>query len=135
MLDIEHLTRELADIHDRIHELDPDDFAARHQLLQRRDVLRDELRSAGEHADLERSDEALLSELVARRTQLDELESQQINMTSQSIAGAQGITFSASERRMADGLTSSLGIPEVQARIGRLKAVLERRGVEIPKAR
>lgn len=134
MTDIEHLTRELADLHDRLAELGADDFAERHRLLQRQDAVRAELRSTGKDADLERSDEALLSELAARRAQLAELERQQINMTSQSIAGAQGITFSASERRIADGLTASLGIPEIQARIGRLKGVLEQRGVEIPKA-
>lgn len=134
MPDIEHLTRELADIHDRLQALDAGDFANRHRLLQRQDEVRDELRSAGKDADLERSDEELLTELAARRAQLAELEQQKVNMTSQSIAGVQGNTFSASERVLADGLTSSLGIDQVQARIGRIKSILERRGVDVPKA-
>lgn len=129
MIDRDELTRELAQIQDALLALPDDAFAEKFRLHQRRDELRDRLREAASELDASRSDEELLRELAAQRSKLAALERQQINMTSQSIAGAQGATFSASERVMADRLTESLGIDGVHTRIAHLKALLDDRGV------
>ena len=132
MDDREDLTRELADIQDELLGLADDDFAAKFHLHRRRDEVRDRLRGLAADLDDKRSDEELIRELAAQRAQLEALESQQINMTSQSLAGMQGGTFSASERAIADRLTASLGIDDVHRRIAHLKRRLDGRHVTYP---
>ena len=128
----EALTRELAEIQDHLLELPDDAFAEKFRLHRRRDELRDRLRASAPDLDATRSDEELIRELAAQRSQLAALESQQVNMTSQSMAGLRAGSFSASERILADKVTQSLGIDGVQRRIAYLKALLEERGVDYP---
>ncbi len=136
MDDIATLTRQLADIQDKLIALPPDAFAERYALEKQRDALRAKAAEFHENQDDHRSDQELLDELAARRSQLKAIEGQKIDMVVQS-GGGTGSGSGADGYGgvgINQGIAAAQGLGQIQARIGVLKSALEARGVPIPKA-
>lgn len=134
-MNVDEVRSELADIQRRLLDLADDDFAGKHRLLTRRDELR---ALAAEHrrdTDAERSDPELLSELAARRQQLAAIERQRIDVVIQHGAGSHGTAAGGDgwgAVQLNQAMDQAQDVAGIQARIGRLKAILTDRGVDIP---
>lgn len=132
--DLDAILHELADVQDRLSALPSDAFAERYELRCRQDELRDQVASLRVDLDVERSTDDLLAELAGQRARLAEIESQRIDVVSQSgggtYAGAGSDGWGAVEinRQIENGS----GASELRARIGRIKGILIDRGVELP---
>lgn len=114
-------------------DLPSDAFAERHQLLKRQDELRASASRFWQDRDSHRSDDELLAELAARRSQLSSIERQKIGLAAQaggSGAGSSGYRDVGVNVRIGQ----AQGLGDIQARIGRLKSILTDRGVSIPGA-
>jgi hypothetical protein len=131
---LDRVTQELADIQRSLIDLPDDAFAERFELQKRQDALREEAAQFRQDWDKQRSDSDLLAELAAMRSRLASIESQKIDLVTQS-------GFASEAGPGADGLGAigiNIGIGEahgagdIQARIGRLKNILEERGVDVP---
>ena len=134
MSTLEELNRELVEVQDALLALDDDEFAEKYRLQVRRDELRDKTAALRVDFDLDRTDEALLQELAARRTQLDAINDSRFEFVAMSgggtgQAGASGVSGMGDiNHRIAD----AQGVGEINARIARLEAILSGRGVEFP---
>ena len=84
------LIRELADLNQQIWALPDDAFAEKHELSQKRDLLRERTAEHAVYADKGRSTVDLLSELSALRFQLDQIEGQKIDLVTKAGGGATG---------------------------------------------
>lgn len=130
------LIRELADVNQEIWALPGDAFAEKHELLKKRDSLRERAAEHAFDADKERSTADLLSELSGLRFQLDQIEKQKIDLVAQAGGGAPG----ASNMTNLGGVLLNAKIMEasgagrLQSRIGVIKGVLIDRDVDIPAA-
>ena len=134
--DITRVTAELADVQKRLLELPDDAFAEKYTLLQIRDTLRDEAADFATTIDSERSDDELLRELAALRSQMHSIEGQRIDLVMQ--AGSGGASTSEMGNlggvQLNKGIDDAFGLPRIKARIGVIKGTLSDRGVEIPDA-
>lgn len=123
---------EIAEVRRRLDELPADAFAQRVDLRRRLDELQVEIDSHGHDWDQDRSTEDLLAELRAQRSRLGQLESQKMNVAAQQGGGTQaaggGDGWGAVQISLA--ADTAQGVGDVQARIGRIKAILADRGIE-----
>lgn len=126
--------KELADILQQLIDLPDDAFAERYALRGRQEELRATLRSAENPLDTGRSDQELLAELTALRSQMKAIEGQRIDLVTQ--AGSGGASSSEMGNlggvQINKGIDDAHGLPRIKSRIGILKNMLESRGVEIP---
>ena len=136
MSTLEEVNRELVRVQDQLLALSDDDFAEKYRLQTIRDELREKASQFRVDYDLERSDEALLRELAARRSQIDAINDNRMDFVTQAGGGSGDHSFpdfggkSAINHEIAD----AQGIGEINARISRLSAILDDRGVEYPDA-
>ena len=132
----EDITRQLADIQKQLIDLPDDAFEERYQLRKRQDELRAVARSADNPLDQSRSDQELLSELAGLRSQMYAIEKQRIDLVQQ--AGSGGSTSGEMGNlggvKINKGIDDAHGLPQIKARIGVIKGILEDRGVEVPPA-
>lgn len=134
MDELSELTRELADLDEQIRALPDDAFAKKHELLKKRDVLRERAAEHAVDADKNRSTVDLLAELSGWRSQLAQLEAQKIDLVTQAGGGATGagnMTNLGGVSLNAQMMEAS-GAGRAQARIGVIKNVLTDRGVDVP---
>lgn len=135
-MDVTAITRELAEIQDRLLELPDDAFAERVELRRRQDELRGLARAAGDTMDLGRPTSDLLGELGALRARMREIERQRIDLVKQ--AGSGGATSAEMGNlggvRINRAIDEAHGLDGIKARIGIIKGVLTDRGVEVPEA-
>lgn len=134
-MNVDEIRGELADIQRRLLDVDDDDFAGKHRLLSRRDELRALAAEHGRDADTERSDTELLSELAARRQQLATIERQRIDVVKQHGAGSHGTAAGGDgwgAVQLNHAIDQAQDVAGIRERIGRLKAILTDRGVEVP---
>lgn len=134
MSTLESVNRELVDVQDQLLELADDDFAEKYRLQMRRDELREQASQFRVDYDLERSDEALLQELAARRSQVDAIKrASHVTLAGGSATSGTGIASSVGASSAINHLIADAqGIGEINARISRLEAVLDDRDVEYP---
>ncbi len=134
-MEIDELTRKLADIQRQLLDLPDDAFAERFELRKQQDVLRSEAASHAQDLDKARSTPDLLSELSGLRSQMRAIEKQRIDLVMQ--AGSGGASTAEMGNlggvKINRGIDEALGLPKIKARIGLLKGILTDRGVEIPK--
>lgn len=128
---LENLNRRLAEIQDRLLELGPDNFAARHELHTERDHLRGLARGHGIDRDAQRSSEELRAELDARKTTLAEIKKGMVNTAGMAGGGGAG---SGSYEGPLDGMKINNAIRSAQDvdplvhRITQLESILRERG-------
>ena len=128
----EKVNRELVNVQDQLLALADDDFAEKYRLQVLRDELREQASRFRVDLDLDRSDETLLQEHAARRSQIDAINKLRINSVTQSGAGspaAPGASHAA-HAAINRGIADAQGIGEINARIARLESILDDRGVE-----
>lgn len=134
-MNVDEIRSELTDIQRQLLDAADGDFAGKHRLLSRRDELR---ALAAEHrrdVDTERSDAELLSELAARRQQLAAIERQRIDVVKQHGAGSHGTAAGGDgwgAVQLNHAIDQAQDVAGIRQRIGRLKAILIDRGVDIP---
>ena len=128
--------RELADVQKALLDLPDDAYAERFELRKRQDELRAIARSGDNPMDAGRSNEELLGELRALRTQMKSIEKQRIDLVTQ--AGGGGSSTSEMGNlggvKINIGIDDALGLPRIKSRIGVLKGILSDRGVDVPVA-
>ena len=104
----DEITSELADIQRQLLDLPDDAFAERYGLQRRQDELRAEIRGDSSLMYEGRSDESLLEELAALRSEMRAIEAQRIDLVSQ--AGSGGA--STGEMGNLGGVALNQGIDE-----------------------
>lgn len=129
-------TRELAEVQRQLGELPPDAFEERYRLHVREDELREIARSAPRAMDEGRSDEELLGELRALRSQIKEIEKQHIDLVMQAGSGgpSTGEMGNLGGVRINRGIDDALGLDRIRRRVGIIKGILADRGVDVPPA-
>jgi hypothetical protein len=133
--DVTQVTLELARVQQRLLELPDDAFAERYPLLMERDRLREEAANFAETIDSDRSDEDLLSELAALRSQMRYIEERRIDLVGQAGGGSlSGEMGNLGGVQINKGIDDAHGLPAIKARIGIIKGTLTDRGVEVPEA-
>jgi len=130
MDDLDAINRELAEIVDALNAAADDDFAARYDLKVRQDELRAAAAAFRVDIDEERPTEDLEKELAARRSQLDAIIADPLDLVTQA-GGTGGLTggvfTSAGEAGINEAIRDAGGAPEVRARIARLEELLATR--------
>lgn len=133
--DVTRVTLALARVQQRLLELPDDAFAERYPLLMERDRLREEAASFTEMIDSDRSDEDLLSELAALRSQMRSIEERRIDLVGQAGGGSlTGEMGNLGGVQINKGIDDAYGLPAIRARIGLIKGTLTDRGIEVPEA-
>ncbi len=133
--DLDRITQALARVQCELIDLAEDAFAERYELLQRRDQLRREATAFRVDFDARRPTEEMLDELSGLRNRLSDLEGRRIDMVKQSGGSAAGPGAEGwGGVSLNQQIDAAGGMPEVKARIGRIKGILIDRGVEIPDA-
>ncbi len=136
MSDTTDITAKLADVQKRLLDLPDDAFAEKFELLKERDQLRDEAAHYSETLDRNRSDEELLRELAALRSQAQSIEDQRIDLVMQ--AGSGGVMTGEMGNlggvKINKAIEDGQGLPKIRSRIGIIKGILNDRGVEFPHA-
>jgi len=130
---LDQLNRELADIQRKLIDLPRDAFAERYELEKRRDGLRKQASEFHTDWDQQRSDADLLTELRALRGQLKSIDRNRINTASQ-VGGNPGTGAGDGGKGAIDinnAMRNAQGTAQVEARVARIVAVLEERGVKI----
>lgn len=134
--DVARVTARLGAIHQRLAELPDDAFAEKLELVNERDNLRDEAAGFASMIDYERSDEELLRELAALRSQMQSIEGKRIDLVMQ--AGSGGTTTGEMGNlggvQINKGIDDAFGLPKIKGRIGIIKGTLADRGVVVPEA-
>ena len=131
---LDHLLSELSEVHRRLLELPDDAFAERHELLLRRDALREEVAQHHQDFDETRSSRDLLTELEALRQRAKAIESDRIDVVKQHGGGSWGAAAGADgwgAAQLNQSIEEAQGLPAVRSRIGRIKGILMDRGVDI----
>ena len=131
--ELDAVTGQLADVQRRLLDLPSDAFAERYALLQEHDVLRERASEFRQDWDNQRTDAELLAELAALRGRLEAIEKQKIDLVVQ--AGSGGRAAPGGDTggvQINTGIVAAQGAGGIQARIGRIKGILEARGVEVP---
>jgi len=128
--DLDAVLGRLLAVTNELQDLRGDDFARRFELEVKRDQLRAEARDFTERKDERRSINDLESELLSRRTQLDELNKSKINMTYQ--AQVPGAHVMAISRKYGGTINNAImmaqGGENLIVRIGEIEDELRRRG-------
>ncbi|GMQ85814.1 MAG: hypothetical protein BMS9Abin07_1382 [Acidimicrobiia bacterium] len=133
--DLDRITKALARVQGELIDLADDDFAGRHELLQRRDQLRRDAAAFRVDFDAQRPTQDMLDELSGLRHHLSELEGRRIDMVKQSGGSAAGPGAEGwGGVSLNQQIDAAGGMAEIKARIGRIKGILIDRGVEIPEA-
>jgi len=134
--DVTRVTAELADVQKRLLDLPDDAFAEKYALLQIRDSLRDEASGFATMIDSERSDDELLRELAALRSQMQSIEGKRIDLVMQAGSGgtSTGEMGNLGGVQINKGIDDAFGLPRIKARIGVIKGTLSDRGIETPDA-
>ena len=132
----DEITAELADIQRRLLDLPDDAFAERYGLQKRQDELRAEIRGDSSLMYEGRSDESLLEELAALRSEMRAIEAQRIDLVSQAGSGgaSTGEMGNLGGVALNQGIDEAHGLSQIKNRIGIIKNVLHERGVEVPAA-
>ena len=134
MADLDDVVRRLSEVQDQLLALPDDAFSEKYRLQQRRKELRDLAKEFADDWDAERPTENLLGELKSLRQRLAEVNNQRINLVSQAggggaegpgASGVGGVSLNAA-------ISNAQGQGTLQARIGRINAILIDRGVEVP---
>lgn len=130
------ITRELADVQKALLDLPDDAYAERYELRKQQDELRAIARSGDNPMDANRSNEELLGELRALRTQMKSIEKQRIDLVTQAGSGGAGTSEMGNLGgvQINKGIDDAHGLPRIKARIGVLKGILAERGVDVPEA-
>lgn len=132
----DEITQELAEIQRRLIELPSDAFAERFELQKRQDELRAQVRGNSAIMYEGRSDESLLEELAALRSEMKAIEGQRIDLVQQAGSGgaSTGEMGNLGGVAINQGIDDAHGLPAIKNRIGILKNVLRERGVDVPEA-
>lgn len=133
-VDLDQILRDLSEVQDRLIALPDDAFAERYELRTRQSELREQMASLRVDFDAKRSTEDLLSELAGQRSRLAAIETEKIDIVSQSGGGT--LSGAGSDGWGAVGINQQIeagaGVADIKARIGRIKGILIDRGAEIP---
>ncbi len=134
MSTLEEVNRNPARVQDELLALGDNDFADKYRLQTLRDDLRSRAAAFRVDYDLERSDEALLQELAARRAQVDAIHKNTMDYVTQAGAGSSGgSTYDhGGKSGINHDIADAQGIGEINARISRLETILDERGIEYP---
>ena len=132
----DEITSELADIQRQLIDLPDDAFAERYELQRRQDELRAEIRGDSSLMYEGRSDESLLEELAALRSEMKAVEAQRIDLVAQAGSGgaSTGEMGNLGGVALNQGIDEAHGLSQIKNRIGIIKNVLQERGVEVPAA-
>jgi hypothetical protein len=125
-IDVDALNRELAQVQDALLALPADAFAERHELLKRRDELREQAAAVAISADDGKSTADLEAEVAALRRRREELISTRIGFATGKGGSAQGPTSGAwvgLGRAAKDGA----GMDQLNARISKIERLLAER--------
>lgn len=135
MVDSTDITKRLAENQRKLLELPDDAFAEKYDLLKERDALREEAAGLSAAMDSGRTDEELLRELAALRSQVNQIEKQRIDLVMQAGSGGAGTSEMGNLGgvKINKGIEDAHGLPKIKARLGVIKGHLIDRGVEIPK--
>ncbi|MEN8041359.1 MAG: hypothetical protein ABFR95_07640 [Actinomycetota bacterium] len=135
MVDSTDITKRLAENQRKLLELPDDAFAEKYDLLKERDTLREEAAGLSAAMDSGRTDEELLRELAALRSQVNQIEKQRIDLVMQAGSGGAGTSEMGNLGgvKINKGIEDAHGLPKIKARLGVIKGHLIDRGVEIPK--
>lgn len=132
----EDITRQLADVQQRLLDLPEDAFEERYELRKQQDELRSIARSGDNPMDQGRSDDELLAELASLRDRMKYIEKQRIDLVQQ--AGSGGASTSEMGNlggvQINKGIDDAMGLGGIKSRIGVLKGILQDRGIPIPPA-
>jgi hypothetical protein len=132
---VAEVTAQLAEVHLRLTGLPDDAFAEKYRLIKKRSSLRAEAANFAEMIDSERSDEDLLRELSALRSQMQSIEKKRIDLVMQAGGGSvSGEMGNLGGVQINKGIDDAFGLPRIKARIGIIKGTLSDRGVEVPEA-
>jgi len=136
MSDPSEIVAKLADVQRQLLDLPADAFEEKYKLLNQQDLLREEAAGYAGLVDSDRSDEELLAELAAQRSQLAAVESQRIDLVMQAGGGGamSGEMGNLGGVKINKGIDDAHGLPKIKARIGVIKGMLRDRGVEFPEA-
>ena len=130
------IVRQLADIQKQLIDLPDDAFEERYELQKQQEELRSIARSDNNPMDRGRSDDELLAELASLRDRMKYIEKQRIDLVQQ--AGSGGASSSEMGNlggvQINKGIDDAMGLPQIKARIGVLKGILQDRGIPIPPA-
>ncbi len=130
MSDLDAIVGRLLAVTNELQNLGGHEFARRFELEIERDELRDAAKEFTERKDERRTINDLESELLSRRTQLDELNKSKINMLYQ--AQMSGAHTMAIARRYGGTINNAImraqGAENLILRIGELEDELGRRG-------
>ncbi|MCP3857326.1 MAG: hypothetical protein GY745_22290 [Actinomycetia bacterium] len=129
--DLDALVRRMAEIADELVGLADHEFERSYALRQEQDELRSRAEVFKERKDSSRTTEALEAELEVRRSQLQALEKQELDLVSMAGGSGGGGGMSASGAEFGpinEAILSAAGAGEVQARIAEISRELERRG-------
>ena len=109
-----------------------DEFAEKFRLQTLRDELREKASRFRTDYDLQRSDAALIAELAARRSQVDAIHKHRVDFITQAGGGSDAASGADHGGKAAinHDIADAQGIGEINARIARIEAVLDDRGVE-----
>jgi len=130
---LDALTRELAEIQDRLLALPDDAFAARYALRRRQDELRAEAARHRVDRDASRPTAELLAELAALRARLRDIERDHIDLVQQAGSAPQSAGPGAAgwgAPALNAAMDRTRGVEAIRARIGRLMGVLVDRGTD-----
>jgi hypothetical protein len=132
---VAEVTAQLAEVQLRLIGLPDDAFAEKYRLIKKRSSLRAEAANFAEMIDSERSDEDLLRELSALRSQMQSIEKKRIDLVMQAGGGSvSGEMGNLGGVQINKGIDDAFGLPRIKARIGIIKGTLSDRGVEVPEA-
>ena len=130
--DLESITRQLAEIQDRLLALPDDAFAERYELEKRQDALRDAAAEFRSDWDAQRPTEELEAELAALRARLQAIEDERIDMVVQSGGGTLAGPGADGWGGVAinQEIEAAHGAPAIRDRIARIVGLLADRGIE-----
>jgi hypothetical protein len=126
------IIRQLSAIQDELNALPDDAFAERWELRSRQDELREKAREFSYAMYEDKFDDELLEELRALRDQMKAIEKQRIDLVVQAGSGGMSNMGNLGGVAINKGIDDAQGLPQIKAKIGRIKGILEDRDVTIP---
>lgn len=131
MNDLDALNAELAEIIDGLNATPAHDFAARYELRKRQDQLRAAAEAFRTDFDSHRPTEDVEKELAARRSQLEAIIADPLDLVTQAGGSGGGATgggyTSAREGSINEAMREAGGASQVRARISQLEQILAQR--------
>jgi hypothetical protein len=126
------IIRQLSAIQDELNALPDDAFAERWELRGRQDELREIAREFSYERYEDKFDDELLEELRSLRDQMKAIERQRIDLVVQAGSGGMSNMGNLGGVAINKGIDDAQGLPQIKAKIGRIKGILEDRDVKIP---